>query len=353
MKISFYDWCIQNHRTDLLDRWDYNVNKKSPKERPFNTRVKAYFKCPCGKHPSTGTFLSMREKSGNYDIQCVGCNSFGQWGIDNIGIDFLEKYWDYKKNTVNPMEISKKSNKTVYILCQAKDYHASYRVIPCDFVDKNTRCPFCHMRQVHQLDSLGANYIKSLDFWSDKNSDTPFDVAPKSNQKRWFKCETHKHKDYLSYIYRAVDRNFECPKCHQEQDKSYLHKKVEQYLDNCYGYHRNTEYDCTIVTINPLTGYVLPYDIEVVINEKNSLYIEIHGKQHFEICLLTKEDALERGCTPEEALANLQYRDKIKMENVLLNKQHYLAIPYTAEKNDQYKQLIDDKIHKILTLQND
>ena len=45
--------------------------------------------------------------------------------------------------------------------------------------------------------------------------------------------------------------------------------------------------------------------------------------------------------------------NEIKMENILLNKQHYLAIPYTAEHDGSYKQLIDDAIHKILTLQND
>lgn len=350
MKMSFYDWCIENNHQDLLNRWDYELNIKLPDQTPFNTKIKTYFKCPCNKHQSTGIFLSMREKSGNYNIQCIGCNSFGQWGIDNICIDFLNKYWDYDKNTEYPMKLQKMSNKQIYIKCQEKDYHGSYPVMPYDFVGKNIRCPFCHMRQVHQLDSLGTHYSKSLDSWSDKNDDTPFEVAPKSNQKRWFKCENHKHKDYLSYVYRAVDRNFECPKCHQEQDKSYLHKKVEQYLDNCYSYHRNTEYDCTIVTINPLTGYILPYDIEVVIDEKNSLYIEIQGKQHFEICLLTKEDALERGCTPEEALANLQYRDKLKMDNVLLNKQYYLAIPYWTECDESYKTLIDNKIHEILTL---
>lgn len=355
MKMSFYDWCMRNNRQDLLDRWDYDLNNKSPKNRPFNTRVKTYFKCPCGNHQSTGIFLSMREKSGNYNIQCAGCNSFGQWGIDNIGLDFLDKYWDYDKNTVNPMEIQKMSNKPVYIKCQEKNYHGSYLVLPYDFVAKNIRCPFCHMRQVHLLDSLGNNYPKVFDVWSIKNNDTPYDLAPGSNKKRWFKCHNGIHSDYLSLVYRAKDRNFECPKCHSDEDKSYLHKKVEQYINNNYEYHINTEYDCNLVTINPLTGYILPYDIEVVINDDKSLYIEVQGKQHFEICLLTKEDALERGCTPEEALANLQYRDKLKMDNVLLNKQYYLAIPYTAEHDESYKTLIDNKIHEILTLtqQND
>jgi transcription elongation factor Elf1 len=353
MKISFYDWCIQNGHRNLLDRWDYDLNKMSPKEYPFNTSVKIYFKCPCGKHSSTGTFLSIREKSGNYNIQCVGCNSFGQWGIDNVDIDFLDKYWDYDKNAMNPMDLPKKSNKPIYIKCQDRKYHGSYKVMPYDFVDKHIRCPFCHMRQIHPLDSLGTHYPQSLTFWSEKNNDTPFDIAPKSNRKRLFKCENNKHQDYFSYVYRAVDRNFECPKCHQEQDKSYLHKKVERYLDGAYTYHRNTEYDCTLVTINPLTGYILPYDIEVVINENQSLYIEVQGKQHFQICLLTKKVASEKGCTPEEELVNLMFRDKIKRDNVLKNNQYYLAIPYWTEHDDSYKSLIDSAIHKILTQQND
>lgn len=32
MKQSFYDWCMENNRKDLLDRWDYDLNKKSPKK---------------------------------------------------------------------------------------------------------------------------------------------------------------------------------------------------------------------------------------------------------------------------------------------------------------------------------
>ena len=226
MKQSFYDWCMENNRQDLLDRWDYDLNKKSPKERPFNTRVKTYFKCPCGKHPSTGIFLSMREKSGNYDIVCIGCNSFGQWGIDNICDDFLDKYWDYDKNTVNPMVIAKMSNCTVYIKCQEKECHGSYSVYPYDFVGKGIRCPYCHMQKIHPLDSLGSIYPKSLNFWSDKNECSPFDVAPKGSKKVWFKCDSKIHEDYLSRIYRAVNRNFECPKCHQESIIVIYRKKL-------------------------------------------------------------------------------------------------------------------------------
>lgn len=31
-KESLYDWCINNNKKDIVDRWDYTLNKKSPKE---------------------------------------------------------------------------------------------------------------------------------------------------------------------------------------------------------------------------------------------------------------------------------------------------------------------------------
>lgn len=349
MKLSFYDWCIENNREDLLNRWDYDLNKKSPKERPFNTRVKSYFKCPCGKHDSTGTFLSMREKTGNYDIVCMGCNSFGQWGIDNICDDFLEKYWDYNKNSEDPMLLAKKSNKVIYIKCQNKDYHGSYSVATYDFVGKNIRCPYCHMIKVHKLDSLGSVYPKSFDVWSDKNNDTPFDISPKSSQERWFICENKTHDDYISRVCRANNRNFECPKCHQEFVDSYLQKKVDEYILNKYNYPYYKEYDCSVECINPNTGYVLPYDRELIINGMH-LFIEVNGKQHYKICLHTKKDAEERGISAEEAFELQKYRDNLKKNYILQHGYYFLEIPYHTSDNDEYKTLIDNKISEILSL---
>lgn len=292
----------------------------------------------------------MREKSGNYDIVCVGCNSFGQWGIDNICDDFLDKYWDYDKNTVNPMVIAKMSNCSVYIKCQEKEYHGSYSVYPYDFVGKGIRCPYCHMQKIHPLDSLESIYPNSLNFWSDKNECSPFDVAPKGSKKVWFKCDSKIHEDYLSRIYRAVNRNFECPKCHQDSVDSYLQKKVDEYISCNYSFQYNKEFECSSICINPLTGYQLPYDREIIINDKHRLLIEINGKQHYEICLHTKTDAAERGITPEEGFNLLQYRDKLKKEYALSHGYEFLVIPYWTESDDSYKTLIDNKISEILSL---
>ena len=110
----------------------------------------------------------------------------------------------------------------------------------------------------------------------------------------------------------------------------------------------NKEFGCSLVCINPLTGYQLPYDRELVINNVSKLIIEVNGKQHYTICLHTKADAAERGITPEEGFELLQYRDKIKKEYALSHGYEFLIIPYWTESDESYKSLIDNKIQQIL-----
>lgn len=52
--------------------------------------------------------------------------SFAEWGINNLDENFLDKYWDWDKNELNPYEISYGSHKRVWIKCRNKDYHNSY-----------------------------------------------------------------------------------------------------------------------------------------------------------------------------------------------------------------------------------
>ena len=100
-----------------------------------------------------------------------------------------------------------------------------------------------------------------------------------------------------------------------------------------------------------LWTYQLPYDREIIVDDSHKLLVEVNGKQHYEICLHTKTDAVERCITPEEGFKLLQYRDKIKKECALSHNYYYLIIPYWTESDQSYKQLIDNMIHKILSEQ--
>ena len=79
----------------------------------------------------------------------------------------------------------------------------------------------------------------------------------------------------------------------------------------------------------------------------------MHGEQHFRITPFTTMGANRAHITPEEQLADQQWRDEYKKQYALSHGYYYLEIPYYTEKDDSYKHLIDDKINSILTIQND
>jgi hypothetical protein len=225
---SFEQWCIEGNRQDVLERWDYELNDYKPSEILFSTSKKYYFKCPIRIHKSElkliGSFTSGQEGS----LDCKFCNSFAQWGIDNICSDFLEKYWDYEKNTnIKPWEISRYSSIKIWIKCQEKDYHKSYIVKCADFVRGN-RCPYCFGKKTHKMDSLGFLFFEILNLWSDKNKNLPYEYLPKSKKQVWWKCPEEKHKDYKRGICDSNKYNFRCPECQYYQGE----EKISQIFIN-------------------------------------------------------------------------------------------------------------------------
>jgi hypothetical protein len=189
-----------------------------------------------------------------------------------LGEDFLEKYWDYKKNKINPWEISKCSDKIkVWIKCQEREYHGSYQARCSDFI-KNNRCPYCCSSQgkIHFLDSLGTLYPKSLEVWSNKNKKSPYEYAPFSGEKVWWKCMDGKHEDYKRSISGSNSCDFRCPECQYSQSENsislYLVKNKVEYISQ-------KEFEGLI----GLGGGNLSYDFYL---PKYNLLIEAQGQFH-------------------------------------------------------------------------
>jgi ribosomal protein S8 len=224
-------------------------------------------------------------------MDCKQCNSFAQWGIDYICKDFLEKYWDYEKNMVNPWEIASQYNKKVFIICQEKDYHGSYDISCAHFI-KGVRCSYCVNMKVHKLDSLGYLFPESLIFWSDKNNNSPYDFSPGTQKEFLWKCPDKEHEDFLRSIRNSKRCDFRCPECNSSKGE----KKIEEYfnkngflnikqdkykildnidkINNIY-FIPQKEFDGLLGLGNGL----LSYDFYLP-NIKYNLLIEYQGEQH-------------------------------------------------------------------------
>ena len=344
---SFEQWCIDNNRQDVLDRWDYNLNNCRPNEICYSTGCKRYFKCPRGIHESELKKISNFTSGKEGSMKCNACNSFAQWGIDNIGEDFLEKYWDYEKNTIYPFKIDSSASKKVYIICQVKEYHESYPISPYNFI-KNKRCPYCVNRKIHPLDSLGRvlEDKELLYLWSDKNKKSPYEYPPWSKEKVYWKCPDDKHEDYRREIGTSNSCNFKCSKCSKEREESILQKKIRLYLKSLNNnYIILHEYNCTIIPKNPKTKMLLPFDNEI---KELKLIIEVHGKQHYKITSYTKQTAIRRNTTPIYELHYQKVKDRYKRIFAKSREYFYLEIPYwNDDKEENWKKLIDNKISEI------
>ena len=142
--ISFEEWCINNNRQDILDRWDYKLNDCKPSEICYSTHKKVYFKCSRGLHESELKDIHSFTNGEEGVMYCKACNSFAQWGIDNINKNFLDEYWDYKENKIDPWVIPRGCDKKVWIICQENKDHGSYFPTCKDFSGKESRCPICN-----------------------------------------------------------------------------------------------------------------------------------------------------------------------------------------------------------------
>ena len=99
---TFYDWCIENNKQDILDRWDYELNECSPKEICWSSGNKYYFKCLINsEHKSGLKLINSLTQGGEGSIRCNQCNSIAQYIINKHGEEFFDKIWS-DKNNIDP-----------------------------------------------------------------------------------------------------------------------------------------------------------------------------------------------------------------------------------------------------------
>lgn len=275
---SFEEWCIENNRQDVLNRWDYDLNNCLPSEIGYGSAKNCWLKCDKYKeHESEFVNIGNFTSGHNGTVNCKKCNSLGQYIIDNYGKEFLNK------------------------------------------------------------------------IWSNKNTKSSFEYSYKNMKKVWWKCINDEHEDYYRDINGSNKADFRCPECVQERRESFLQEKVRIYLENLNNnFIISHENKCTIVPINPKTKMKLPFDNEINIHGKY-LIIEVNGMQHYRITNWHNLQSKRNNTTPEYEFHYQQLKDRYKRVCAKLQRYEYLEIPYwTDDKNETWKQLIDDKINEIL-----
>lgn len=209
-KYSFYQWCIDNNRDDLLNRWDYEKNDFTPHDISSKSEKLVWMKCPRGIHDSEKHRIGDLAYGKSKDIHCDKCDSFAQYIIDNYGEDYLKKIWS-EKNTDSPWEHSRAQNKKVWFTCLDNPDHHFQRII--GVYVKTQNCPICE-KLSH---SIGVVKPKSVEMWSDLNDTTPYDHSSCCSDVVYWKCENGIHDDYKMNIKAASKNDFTCPECRPKE----------------------------------------------------------------------------------------------------------------------------------------
>ena len=92
---SFYQWCLDNHRQDLIDSWDYELNKDDIHYVPYGSGKKYYFKIE-NNMPSILYTISDITSAKHLSPIKKFYNSFGYYLVNNFGKSAIEKYWSTK-----------------------------------------------------------------------------------------------------------------------------------------------------------------------------------------------------------------------------------------------------------------
>lgn len=345
-KISFKKWCEENNRHDLLELWNNDLNNELPNDIGCSSSKDFYFICKNDEtHKLKFKPQNITKNGTGFQLICPTCNSFG-YNLKNIyGENALEKYWDYDKNKeIEPMLIPKNTNKKLFIYCQKNKKHGSYEVSGSHFWQRNQRCPYCSHSKIIKEESLGFLFPKAVDIWSEKNKIFPYDVSESSGKRIVWKCENNIHSEYTRSIKDSKKALFTCPKCKESSSESNLEKIVKSFIKSEYPYTLNTEYDCTIIPINPKTKQKLPYDNEI---KELKLIIEVNGEQHYQICHLTKLSAKRYNKSSVEALDYQKWKDNYKRQYALDNGYSYLEIPYWSIEDETYKEIIGNRINEL------
>ena len=162
---SFYDWCIENNRVDILEEWNYEKNTISPKDVSLNSAKELWWKCKEGHE----WFQKLNHRFGHVNTTghirgCPICsNQQVLAGYNDLATKYPEiaEEWIYEKNEpLLPTQVSPGSSKRVWWKC--KKGH-EWKAPIYNRAELNSGCPKCNeSRRVSFPEKAIYYYMKQL-----------------------------------------------------------------------------------------------------------------------------------------------------------------------------------------------
>ena len=239
-----------------------------------------------------------------------------------LGID-LDLIWNWKKNNkngINPYEITKQSNKKVWLYCLEHDYHNYDREgnrigyqIACNHFYNNRRCSYCHkgISEIHWKDSLAYNYPKIAEMIAIKENNLTFDDCYKiacTSGNYYCKClDCGSITDKKIRLGNIIFQGFSCKICSDgiSISEKFMANILKQLDEDFITQLNKSDFSWC--------GY-FRYDFYL---PKYNMIIEINGLQHY-------EDKSKNGSW--DNLEQVQWNDLFKYKCAKNHVDNYIVI---------------------------
>ena len=225
---SFYTWCINNDREDIIDSWNEELNGDI-KIISKGSGKKCYF--TLDKSVTNGVCVSISNITDYKKVDPIKKykDSIGYYLMNKYGKDFKSIIWS-NNNKIDPFEIPKYSQKKITLKCLETDYHGEYD-IKTQTVSSDCGCPYCSSKRIHKRDSFGQYLIDNFGddaiekYWSEENKTDPFKIAKTSNKKVYLKCQNKNYHTYYVSCANFVNGN-RCSYCKKWSNKVHINDSL-------------------------------------------------------------------------------------------------------------------------------
>jgi len=172
-------------------------NTEDPNRIVPGSAKKYTWLCPNGHIYNASPLSLIKSTSG-----CPTCDSFGFKHPE------LLNQWDHENNQYDPFMIHAGSNKKIWWKCEQGH---SWEAVLNSRTKQGTGCSYCLGKMATPEYNFAKANPEKAKFWDyEKNPDSPTDLTPSANKKRFFVCEAgHCFKAKLNNIHNGKW----CPYC--------------------------------------------------------------------------------------------------------------------------------------------
>lgn len=217
---------------NLMTEWDWDANNKeglNPTILSLGSNKKAHW--VCSKGHKWKTTIHGRSYGGYGCPYCSNQKILSGYNDLSTTHPHLLKDWDYQKNILKPNEVTARSNRKVWWICNKGH---SYEATTAKKTD-GQGCPYCSNKKVLKgYNDLSTTHPDLAKEWhpTENGALKPTDVVAGSAKKVWWMC-LKGHEYQAKVCARSILHNG-CSKCKEGNQTSFPEQAIYYYVKQVF-----------------------------------------------------------------------------------------------------------------------